>query len=239
MTNERTIRETPALTASLRSIAQAARELSAGVSAVRQAGLLTRQRRTSANCSDGSCSVSGSSGGGSGGGGAGGGSGGSGLFAAPLAAFGNAILRSSLSSMGGGSFDLGGALRQSLASSLRSMIGGLSRSLTGALGGGAGGSLLGGLFGAGLSALAGGLLGRLFHKRQAVEPRALDELLNFPQLSSLDFASNPASRLFGGRAVARGPAFSVEVNYRGGAEDLVTAKVASKLLDLNSMRGIV
>ena len=59
------------------------------------------------------------------------------------------------------------------------------------------------------------------------------------RFASLDFAANPASRLFGGRAVARGPAFKVEIAYRDGAEDRVSARVASRLADLNSFQGVV
>jgi hypothetical protein len=160
--------------------------------------------------------------------------GGSGGFT-PLASFSSGLLRGAFSSAASGNFNAGDALRQGLASMLRSSISALTRGI----GGGAGGGLLGGLLGSGLSLLAGGLLSKLFRKRQELEPRRLDELLNFPRLNSLDYASNPASRLFGGRAVARGPAFSVEINYRNGAEDVVAAKVAHKLLDINAMRGVV
>jgi hypothetical protein len=38
--------------------------------------------------------------------------------------------------------------------------------------------------------------------------------------------------------VARGPAFTVEVQYREGAEDMVTARVASKLLEDNAAAGL-
>ena len=64
------------------------------------------------------------------------------------------------------------------------------------------------------------------------------EVLNFPRLSSLDFAANPASRLFSGRAVPRGPAFVVEVSYRGGSDEIITAKVAQKLTELNMIEGV-
>jgi len=121
--------------------------------------------------------------------------------------------------------------------SLQSLLSGLIRSLSGSLskglGGGIGGSLLGGLLGTGLSLLAG----RLFRRREKVQVDNVvrAEVLNFPRLSSLDFASNPASRLFGGRAVARGPAFSVEISYRDGAQDIISAKVAQQLSTLNGL----
>jgi hypothetical protein len=124
------------------------------------------------------------------------------------------------------------ALQSLLSSLTRSIAGGIGK----AVGGGLGGSLAGALVGTGLSLL----IGKLFHKRQSVqvENTVRSEVLNFPSLLGLDFAANPASRLFGERAVARGPAFTVEVNYKGGAEDIVTAKVASRLMDLNLQHGI-
>lgn len=123
---------------------------------------------------------------------------------------------------------------------LSSMLGSLSRNIAGqlgqAVGGGLGGSLISSLVGGGLSVL----LGRLFRKRQqvTVDNTVRAEVLNFPRITSLDLASNPASRLFSGRAVSRGPAFSVEVSYRGGAEELVSAKVASRLAQLNFLQGV-
>ena len=129
----------------------------------------------------------------------------------------------------------------SFASALRSMLGTITRSITGALsksvGGGPGGSLLSSLVGGGLSML----VGKLFKKRQVVkvDNTVRAEVLNFPRLSGLDLAVNPASRLFGGRALARGPAFSVSVEYKGGAEDIVAAKVATKLSEINFNEGVV
>jgi hypothetical protein len=123
---------------------------------------------------------------------------------------------------------------------LQSLLGSLARSIAGgigkAVGGGLGGSLISTLVGTGLSLL----IGKLFHKRQSVqvENTVKSEVLNFPRLLGLDFATNPASRLFGERSAARGPAFTVEVNYKGGAEDIVTAKVASRLADLNLQHGV-
>lgn len=116
-----------------------------------------------------------------------------------------------------------------LARSIGSMI---SRSL----GGGLFGGTLGGLISGGLSLLAG----RLFRKKQrvVVDNTVQTEVLNFPAATNLTLAANPASRLFGGRAVVRGPAFNVSIDYRNGAEDLVTAKVAQKLADINAMQGV-
>jgi hypothetical protein len=62
-------------------------------------------------------------------------------------------------------------------------------------------------------------------------------VLNFPD-ANLTLAANPG-RLFGGRAVVRGPSFTVSIDYRNGAEDVVAAKVAQKLSDLNSMQGVI
>ncbi len=132
-------------------------------------------------------------------------------------------------------------LSGSFSSALRSMLNTFTRSITGALsnsvGGGLGGSLLSSLVGGGLSML----VGKLFKKRQVVkvDNTVRAEVLNFPRLSGLDLAVNPASRLFGGRALARGPAFSVSVEYKGGAEDIVAAKVATKLSEINFNEGVV
>lgn len=132
-------------------------------------------------------------------------------------------------------------LSGSFSSALRSMLGTFTRSITSALsksmGGGLGGSLLSSLVGGGLSML----MGKLFRKRQLVkvDNTVRTEVLNFPRLSGLDLAVNPASRLFGGRARARGPAFSVSVEYKGGAEDIVAAKVATKLSEINFNEGVV
>jgi hypothetical protein len=114
----------------------------------------------------------------------------------------------------------------------QSLIRGLTGQLTRGIGGGAFGGVLGGLFGVGLSLLAGRLLGG---GRQTLEASPIAALTHFPRLASLDHASNPASRLFGGRATARGPAFRVEVSYRDGAGDIVAAKVATKLGEVNGM----
>jgi len=124
---------------------------------------------------------------------------------------------------------------------MRSLLSTLTRSLAQAagraVGGGLGGSLLSTLVGGGLSLL----FSRLFRRRQTVKVDNVvrAEVLNFPRVSSLDFATNPASRLFGGRAVPRGPAFTVEVDYKHGAEDVVAAKVAAKLADLNALQGVL
>lgn len=128
--------------------------------------------------------------------------------------------------------DLARALQSMLSSVVRSIAGAIGRSA----GGGIGGGLVATLVGTGLSLL----LGKLFRRRQSVqvENTVRSEVLNFPRLLSLDFASNPASRLFGSRAVARGPAFYVEVRYRDGAEDIVSAKIASHLADMNLQQGL-
>jgi hypothetical protein len=136
----------------------------------------------------------------------------------------------------GMSGDIRQALQSTLQTTLRSLVSGIAQSVARGAGGGLGGSLLGSLVGGGLGLLAG----KLFQRREKVQVDNVvrAEVLNFPRLTSLDFAANPASRLFGARAMARGPAFAVEVNYRNGAEDVVVAKVAQKLLDINSLHGM-
>ncbi len=165
----------------------------------------------------------------------------SGECATPAQSMGSTGLKAATSAMGSlrRSFNttLGSDLRRMLRSVLSSFTRQIALSIGRSVGGGFGGGLLSTLIGGGLS-LA---LGRLFGKRRSVrvENTVRTEVLNFPRLAGLDYAANPASRLFGSRAVARGPAFSVEVNYRDGAEDVVVAKVASKLMDINSMTGVV
>ena len=146
---------------------------------------------------------------------------------------GTALTRSLSSAMGSFTNGLQSALRSMLSSLARTMASTVSR----AAGGGIFGGLLGGLVGGGLTSL----IGSLFHRKQrvTVDNTVRAEVLNFSRLSSLDYAVNPASRLLSGRAVARGPTFTVEVEYRGGAEDVVTAKVASRLRDLNLLQGAV
>ena len=209
-----------------RQASTAARQLSQTLAKPLRLEGLVPARGLSA-CPGGVCPAS-SGGGGSGGGGVGGSGGPSagGALSGALSSGLGAAMRAALSG------DFTRALQSMLQSIVRSIAGSVGR----AAGGGVGGSLVSTLVGTGLSLL----LGKLFHKRQAVqvENTVRAEVLNFPRLSSLDFAANPASRLFGARAVGRGPAFAVEVSYRGGAEELVTAKVAQRLADLNLQQGI-
>lgn len=127
-----------------------------------------------------------------------------------------------------------------LQKSLRGMLAGLTRSITGSLtrslGGSGGGGILGGVLGAGIGILAD----RLLRKRQPVQVanEVQARIVNFPSVTDLGFALNPASRLFGGRAVPRGPAFTVELDYRSGAEDVIAARVTSRLLEENSAQGL-
>lgn len=127
-----------------------------------------------------------------------------------------------------------------LQKSLRALLTKLTRSITGSitrsLGGGSGGGLLRGLLGAGIGLLADRLLRRRQRVQVANEVQA--RIMNFPTVTDLGFALNPASRLFGGRAVPRGPAFTVELDYRNGAEDVITARVASRLLEENAAQGL-
>ncbi|MCH7472193.1 hypothetical protein IIA79_04495 [bacterium] len=132
---------------------------------------------------------------------------------------------------------LSGDFRRTLRSMLSSIVRGITTTAGRSAGGGLGGSLVSTLVGGGLSLV----LGRLFKRRQRVQVENVvrAEVLNFPRLSGLDFATNPASRLIGGRAVARGPGFVVEIDFKSGAEDIVAAKVAQRLSDLNVLHGIV
>jgi hypothetical protein len=212
-----------------RQVSATARQLSQALAKPLRLDALLPLRRSSA-CPGGVCPApSGGGGGGTGGADGGGGAAGpsaGGSFGSALTSGLGAAMRAALS----------GDFTRALQSMLQSIVRSIASSVGRAAGGGVGGSLVSTLVGTGLSLL----LGKLFHKRQAVqvENTVRAEVLNFPRLSSLDFAANPASRLFGARAVARGPAFAVEVSYRGGAEELVTAKVAQRLADLNLQQGI-
>lgn len=126
-----------------------------------------------------------------------------------------------------------------LRSSLTGLLKKLTSSITGSISrsiGGSGGGILGGLLGAGIGILAD----RLLKQRQPVQVanEVQARVVNFPSVTDLGFALNPASRLFGGRAVPRGPAFTVELDYRNGAEDVITARVASRLLEENASQGL-
>ncbi|GEM_PF-3453403 len=140
---------------------------------------------------------------------------------------------------------LASATRQALSGDfarvLRNALSSLARGIGGLVAQRSGGGLLGGLLGNLVGGGLGLLVGRLFRRRQSVrvENTVQTEVLNFPRASNLTLAANPASRLFGGRAVARGPAFTVTVDYRQGAEDVVAAKVAGKLADLNALQGVI
>jgi len=220
-----------ALAESLKQARSATAELSAQLRKLQDGARASRSRLMSA-CSGGACTAAGAGGGGAGGVGASG----------SPAGFSRDANVSALS--GAFSSSLASAMRAALSGDftrvLQSMLGSIARAVATSVGRSAGGGLGGGL----LSTLVGGglslLIGKLFAHRESVRVDNVvrAEVLNFPQLSSLDYASNPASRLFGARAIPRGPAFTVEVNYRGGAEDIVTARVAQKLADLNAMQGL-
>ncbi len=213
-------RQTPGLARDLKAVRSAASELAAQLRSASQAGRELARRAGSA-CAGGTCGAAGA-----------GNPGGAGLAGGANSA-GLALTRTLSSALG--------SLAGGLQSALRSMLAGLARTLAAtvgrAAGGGIFGGLLGGLAGGGLAALISGLFQR--KQRVSVDGAVRAEVLNFPRLLSLDYAVNPASRLLGGRAVARGPAFTVEVSYRGGAEDVVAAKVASRLRDLNLLQGAV
>jgi hypothetical protein len=123
---------------------------------------------------------------------------------------------------------------------LRNALGGVARSIGSLVSRQAGGGILGGLLGNLVGGGLGLLAGKLFQRRERVSVAGVvqTEVLNFPRLSDIGLATNPASRLFGGRAVPHGPAFTVTVDYKQGAEDVVSAKVASKLSELNAMQGM-
>jgi hypothetical protein len=215
------------LTSGLKEARLAISELSAQLRRGRQSAQELRSRVFS-TCSGGACTAA---------------AGGTGLNAGrsgmTATASGPAAALSGVMS-GGVSSALRAALGGDFSRAIQSMLSSILRSVTASIGrsagGGIGAGLLSGLLGGGLSLLLGNLLKK--RERVSVDNTVRAEVLNFPQLSSLDYASNPASRLFGGRALARGPAFSVEISYKSGAEDIVTAKVAQKLSDINALQGM-
>jgi hypothetical protein len=210
------------LSRDLRTVGQAASSLTTQLRQLTNAG--RGLSRSASACSDGSCSASG-------------GGASSASNAGGLASTG-ANLGATFTRALSGSFS---SVTNALQSAVRSTLLGLTRTLAStvarASGGGIFGGLLGSLVGGGLSAIVGGLFQRKHTVRVDNTVRA--EVLNFPRLASLDFAVNPASRLLAGRASPRGPAFTVEVDYRHGAEDVVAAKVAGRLRDLNLLQGAV
>jgi len=215
----------------LRQVRQAALELTRGLSRAYR-GAVPQAARTASACPGGVCQPPGTAQAGAPGGGAsaGGAMSTGGVGVSLGSALSGGLSRAVSQAVGG---DFTAALRTMLSSVVRMFAQTAGR----AMGGGIGGSLVSALIGGGLSALLSGLFRR--RQRVQVDNTVRSEVLNFPRLSSLDLAANPASRLFGGRAVPRGAGFTVEVSYRGGAEDVVAAKVATKLAELNLNQGVV
>ncbi len=182
----------------------------------------TRQRAVAA-CSGGVCTETPAAGTA-----AGGGSGGGSSIKLDTSSLGGDLLSGLTKSVSSG---LQGVV-QSLVSSLGDVISGSIRKQSG---GGLFGGLLGNLVGGGLDLL----VDRLFPDRGSVEVTNTVQarIMNFPGLSDLGLATNPASRLLGGRSIARGPAFTVTVDYRNGAQDVIAAKVAGELKQLNELHG--
>jgi len=214
----------------LRQVRQAALELTRGLSSAYRS-VTPQAPRTASACPGGVCQPPTSGQAGAAGGGASTGGASSGGVGVSLgSALSGGLSRAMAQAIGG---DFTAALRTMLSSVVRMFAQTAGR----AAGGGIGGSLVSTLIGGGLSALLSGLFRR--RQRVQVDNTVQAEVLNFPRLTSLDLAANPASRLFGGRAVPRGAGFTVEVSYRGGAEDVVAAKVATKLAELNLNQGVV
>jgi hypothetical protein len=98
---------------------------------------------------------------------------------------------------------------------------------------------LGGLLGSFAGGVIDGLVKKLFGKGKKVEVENTikAEIVKFPTDLGLDFASNPASRLFGERAVPRGAPF-IQIEMLGDAAQLFAAKVAGQLNGMNALQGV-
>lgn len=91
-------------------------------------------------------------------------------------------------------------------------------------------------FGAIIGAV-GGLFGELFGKKKSIVVEKIIEPIRVaPQSLSYGLGANPASAIFGGRAVASG-AGHITIDFKNGAQDLVTAWVTDGLLDESNMEG--
>lgn len=111
------------------------------------------------------------------------------------------------------------AVRQSLAQLASSLIS----------------QMIPGPIGAGLGAIAGALIGG--RHRPVVVEKIIDPVKIDTESLSFMFSANPGSAGFGGRLVQTGGAFSIQIGFEDGADQVLTAKVASNLYNENTRDG--
>lgn len=92
-------------------------------------------------------------------------------------------------------------------------------------------------FGAVISAI-GGLFGGLFGKKKGIVVEKIIEPIRVaPQSLSYGLGANPASAIFGGRAIASGAGFNINVEYKDDTGEYIVAKVTRAILDEGRMEG--
>lgn len=111
------------------------------------------------------------------------------------------------------------AVRQSLAQLASSLIS----------------QMIPGPIGAGLGAIAGALIGG--RHRPVVVEKIIDPVKIDTESLSFAFSANPSSAGFGGRLVHTGGAFTVEIGFTDGADDVLAAKVAGSFYNENRRDG--
>lgn len=118
---------------------------------------------------------------------------------------------------------LNGDIKAATQSALQAFASSLISSVQGAFGNSPMGMLMGGLAGAGL----GILFGKMFHKKKVVDVRVVEPVRVFPDTTSMGLSANPASALFSGRGLMTGSGTTVQIELKGEAGELLTAKVVS------------
>ena len=89
--------------------------------------------------------------------------------------------------------------------------------------------LIPGPVGGAIGRLVGVLINKLGTKGDDLKVRVQNVVRTFPANLSMPLAANPASGLYGARALSTGAGFTVNVAYRDGSEDLVNVKIGSAL----------
>lgn len=92
-----------------------------------------------------------------------------------------------------------------------------------------------GPIGAGIGAVVGALIGG--RHRPVVVEKIIDPVKIDTQSLSFMFSANPSSAAFGGRLIQTGGAFSIQIGFEDGADQVLTARVASNLYNENRRDG--
>lgn len=106
---------------------------------------------------------------------------------------------------------------------------------------GAGGTILDMLFPqmGGIFSAVGGLFGAFKKKKPEVIERIIEPVKIATESLSMFLGANPASMLYGGRGRVGGAAFQVNIGFTDGADEVLSAKVASRIYDWNTADGTV